>query len=280
MEKLNLIGGLGLVGVLFAGVAFLALATFIANRRVGRHYDFNHELVENDNLALALRRMGLLVGLAIPLSWSLGVDFLTFSSAAAGARDAAIIIALMFSAIWISDKFLLPHVDNDQEIKNQNLTVGIIDFGLLLATGLVLQGAFSGAGVWYSSIVFFLLGQVFLVATVKIYAARVLKHTKSHTYNKSTAILMASYLIGLGIIMRGSLIGDFTDWTADILSFVVWASIGTALLILFTAGIVNKIFLHTSSIDQEIEDENVAGLMYVGAIKIAVSILVSNIVLL
>lgn len=280
MENINIVGGIGLVGVLIAGVALLALATFIANKRVKHLYDANHELVENDNLALSFRRTGLLIGLAIPLAGSLSVDFLTIGTFLGSLRDATIIIVLMFISLALSDKFLLPNMDNDKEIQSKNMTVGIIDFGLLIATGLVLQGSFSGAGVWYSSIVFFVLGQIILIGTVKIYASRILKKSASHDYNKPIAILMASYLIGLGIIMRTSLYGDFTSWGSDICSFLIWAAVGIALLIVLTTSLINKVFLHTSSIKQEIEDENIAGMLYIGAIKISVSLLVANIILL
>lgn len=278
--EFNLMANASYIGILVLGVLLVYIGNLFANMRVSGLYNANHELTENNNMALALRRTGLIIGLAIPISSILGLDAVTLDHVLYSLRDAIVAIALLFAALYIADKVLLPCADADEEIKNKNIAVGIMEFGLLVATGLVMQGSFSGHGVWYSAIVFFLLGQIVLVGTVKLYARYVLKVNGSVSQKPTVAILMASYLIGLGMILRVSILGDFVSWEKDLFSFALWTLLGAILLALLSTSIIDKLFFPTTSIRQEIEDENIAGMLYTGAIKIAVSILIANIVLL
>jgi len=263
-----------------AGIGVLVLATFLANRRVKSLFDANEELTERDNMALAFRRSGLLIGIAMPVGVALGADALTIHGAFVAAREVVLVLMLMFLSLYFSDKLLVPSIHNDSEIKKGTLPIGIVEFGLFIATGMIMSASFMGYGVWYSSVVFFLLGQMLLIGLTKLYSRFVLKANGSVKDSLSVAIMEAAFLLSLGLILRAAVYGDFTGWLHDIVSFVFWALLGAAVLFFSTGPIINRLFLPTSSLETETEENNLAAMIYVGSIKIAIGLLISYIILL
>ena len=264
---------MNMMGIAFATMVVLLGATKFANGRVKSLYDANHELVEKNNMALSFRRMGMMIGVSLAMSGILVNLHTDLVSILSTLRDAVFGSLFIFISFKIADKITIHNVNNDVEIKNNNIAVGIVEFGILVATGLIAYGSFKGEGIWYSSIVYFVLGQIILILLAKGYSKYIVK-IKTLDKNIASAVLISSVMISLSLIIMAAIMGDFTTWTQDLTSFAKWTFIGLLTLIVFSNSIVDKLLLPTSSIEQEIKDENYAAMAFIGAFKIGMSIVI------
>ncbi|MEA1955346.1 MAG: hypothetical protein U9N02_02495 [Campylobacterota bacterium] len=269
----NILELINITGIALVTIIILLIATLYANKRVSSIYDSNHELVEKNNMALAFRRIGMLLGMSLALNGILVDMHSDLDSILNTLRDIALGSIFIFIAFKLSDKILINNVNNDQEIKNQNISVGVIEFGLMVSTGLIALGSFKGEGIWYSSVVYFILGQIILLLLVKGYSKYIIK-VDSLSDNIAIATLVSSVMIALSLILMASIMGDFTNWTDDLISFAKWTSIGIVTLVFFSNKMIDKIFLPTSSIKQEILDHNYAAMAIVGSLKIGLAIVI------
>lgn len=223
---------------LLSGLVYLA-ATFVlfvvgklVYRLAHRRFSLREELFERDNFALALAMVGYYLGLVLALTGvllgpSAGlvndlIDLLIYGSLA---------VVLLNLSIFINDRIILHSFSNEKEIlKDQNAGTGVIEGANSVAVGLIIAGALSGQGSLLTALVFWLTGQVALIAAGLVYE-RVLPydlHAEIERDNVAVGVAFAGLLIGLGNLMRIAVTGDFVSWTL---------SLGTALLYI-AAGLV------------------------------------------
>lgn len=274
----NILELINITGIALVTIVILFIATIYANKRVSSIYDANDELVEKNNTALAFRRMGMLLGISLALSGILVDMHSDLDSILNTLRDIVLGSMFIFATFKLADKILINDADNDQEIKNQNISVGVIEFGLMVSTGLIALGSFKGEGIWYSSIIYFTLGQIILLLLIKGYSKYIIK-VDSLSNNIAIATLVSSVMIALSLILMASIMGDFTNWTDDLISFAKWTLIGIVTLIFFSNKVIDKMFLPTSSIEQEILDHNYSAMAMVGALKIGLAIVIVGFIL-
>lgn len=206
--------------------------------------------------------------------------------------DGTLIIPLFFLVRYINDKIILSCIDNDSAIDDKNIAVGIAEFGSYITSGLIINGTFSGDGKDImtnitSSIVFLLLGQIFLVCLVKYYQGakarkykiQAMKHGKDYDLtqeiknkNTSAGIALIGSMIAFGFILRASIAGPFTGWTTDILSFMATAFIGTILIVLFRNILDITMFQNTNQYDEVIIKKFSASLIIREALVISLGI--------
>ena len=135
--------------------------------------DYNaDEQLAGGNLAVGLRRTGAQFGLAIAVTGVLsssGADDLLadlFNTASYG----FIAVVFMLSSLLITDRLVLPGVNNQESLKQGNVAVGFVEFGMLVATGIVAYSSMVGeGGGMLSSLSYFIAGQITLVALVIVY---------------------------------------------------------------------------------------------------------------
>jgi uncharacterized membrane protein YjfL (UPF0719 family) len=241
-------------GAVYSGIilAFIYIAKLLEDRRTT--CDDDHEIIVNNNTAISWRRAGLYLGIAIGMAGAASgngkYDFL--KDVVMLCIDGAIIIPLFFSARYINDKFILSCIDNDCAIDDKNDAVGIAEFGSYVTSGLIINGSFSGDGKdlmtnIVSSVVFFLIGQIYLVCFVKYYQASKARKYKGQAEfhemeydlikeikakNISAGVALVGSMIAFGFILRASIAGSFVDWLTDLSSFVSCALIGTILIMI------------------------------------------------
>lgn len=268
-------------------LCFIYLAKLIADWRTTK-FDDDHEIGEESNLAVGIRRAGLYIGIALGMIGPLGGDATTAFLKDIGllAIDGVVVLIFLFLARFLSEQIVLPGISNDDEVQHKNSAVGIIEFGIYIATGLILNGSFSGgSGVetsfmksQASSLVFFLLGQVALILLVLLYKKIVpfnldgaIKHK-----NSAAAIAITGMLISLGIILRNAVSGDFNGWATDLTSFGITAGVSIVLLLVFKK-VADMIFLKNTDLKTEIErDQNIAALVVIESIMIAFALVIST----
>ncbi len=274
-------------------VLFIFLAKKLDDWRTRDFDDDRH--IDDGNLAVGLRRAGLYLGLAIGMIGALSGDSAGFSTDMRYLLvDGVLITGCLFFSRFINDFVMMGHMNNDQEcIKvfilgdgrttTGNTALGIVEAGMYIATGFILNGSMSGGGGSFyqslgSALVFFVLGQVVLLVFGLVYEmiSSFQVRDEIRQNNPAAGIGLAGILVALGIILKSSLSGPFTGWVNDIVGFFVYTLFGMILLLGFSV-LVDRFLLPTTNIATEIkEDKNVAALVVVQATIIAVALIIAH----
>ncbi len=283
--------GQGLIYVIL-GVFFIWLVKKVDDWRT-REFDDDVE-IDDGNVAVGLRRAGLYLGIAIALSGAMGGTSKGFFPDLFQLMiDGLIITGFMFSSRFVNDFIMLGKVGNDQECVKTIITaegkkirgnsaVGMVEAGMSVATGFILNGAISGTGGTLmegiaSAVLFFILGQVALLVFGFLYELTTPFNVRSEIQNNNLAagIGLGGTLMALGIILMASLSGPFTGWGRDILGFCLYTGYGIIMLLVFKT-VIGRLLLPTTSIAKEIkEDRNVAAMIVVECAINAVAIIIA-----
>ena len=266
-----------------AVIAFWYISKIITDAITKANDD--EQIEQKGNIAMALMRAGQYIGIAVGMAavlsdggsgikQSFSKDMLMF------VVDGALIVILFQVSRFLNNRFILPRICNDTEIEKCNMAVGIAECGLLLSTGLIMNGAFYGEGAILAGIIFFALGQA-----VFIIAARLMEHVKSYNVieqiyegNVAAGIILAGNVLSLGFIMRASVSGEFTGWGTDLLGFALSAVLGFVLLFVFQ-WVADLLFLpNTREKQQIVEFKNNAAALIIVSIQTGLSITVGAII--
>ena len=270
--------------VAYAVLAFLFmwLAKKVADTRVADEFDANYEIEENSNLALALRRGGLYLGIAIGMLGALsGTSTGFLKNVQELLIDGALVTGFIFVAFYINNWVIVHGLDNDEAVRNRNKAVGVVELGSYVATGLIAYGSFTGegGGIW-SAVAFFALGQVALLIIVALYELITPFDVINNVRDGNTAagLMLAGMIVALAFVINASVTGDFRGWSQDLTSFGVSAGMGIFLLLLFTWPI-DKLFLPGTTIRKEIErDKNVAAIAVTVGVRLALALVIGAII--
>lgn len=250
---------------------FIYIMKKVTDKLVSAHYNAD-EQIRNGNMAISLRRIGLYTGTAIAL-------FSTINGFTMQIIDGATVVVFMLIAMIISEKIIYPNFDNIVALKEGNLGIGFSEAGLYIGTGIIASASFSGNGPWFSSILFFILGQIILVGAVKI-------NERNHPGtingvkegNKSAGIMLGGITIAYALILKGAISGPFNGWMVDIQSFFISAIIGGLLLLIFANKVIERVFFYGKSIKEELKKDNVSVISIVVGIKIAIALTISGVI--
>ncbi|PKN19786.1 MAG: hypothetical protein CVU71_05275 [Deltaproteobacteria bacterium HGW-Deltaproteobacteria-6] len=258
-------------------IVFLFLSKKIADAIT--RFDDDAQISQNENLAIALRRFGIFVGICIALQ-ALNIGASTYRDIGLFAIYALIVVLIFFAAHFINDFIIIPSACNNELVKAGNVPTGLIEAGAFIATGILVNGAFSGEeGGILSAAAFFFLGQVVMIAAIyiheKIYRFHVTRCVQDN--NLSAGVAVAGLLVAYSIILRASIAGDFTGWVPSLTAFAVSAVTGMIALIIFER-IAALIFLPKTSIGDAIRDGNTAAVVLVQAITIGLSLMISQLI--
>ncbi|MCG8549790.1 MAG: DUF350 domain-containing protein [Desulfobacterales bacterium] len=276
-----------------ASIFFIFLAKKLDDWRTKDFNDDRH--IDDGNVAVGLRRAGLYLGIAIGMTGALSGESAGFRSDMLYLlADGALVTVCLFLARFINDSIMMGNMNNDREcIKvftledgrtvTGNTALGMVEAGMYIATGFILNGSMSGSGGSFvqalgSALLFFVLGQVVLLGCGLLYELSTPFNVRDEIKqnNPAAGIGLAGILIALGIILKASLSGPFTGWINDIVGFLIYTVFGMILLIGFTA-LVDRFLLPTTNIATEVkEDKNVAALVLVQATIIAVALVIAH----
>jgi len=261
--------------------AFMYIGKKIMDIMVKGSYNPDLEIEKEDNLAIALRRAGFYFGIGFAMTASISATEGLTESLIHQAINGLLILVFLFIAMWISDKVLLSGVDNTKELKNKNVAVGIIEATLYISTSLIAYASFKGEeGPFIASIVFFAMGQLMLILIAKGYG-QVHKglFQKIEEGNVSAGLIVGGVMIAYAIILMTAISGEFVSWEADIIGFLISAIVGMFMLLLFANKVIDNLFLPTSTISQEIEEDNYAAILMIVSLKIAIAFIISTVVI-
>ncbi len=214
------------------------------------------ELLEKDNLALALAVAGYYFGLIIALggmlegpSQGLLEDLIDI-----GFYGLLAIVLLNFSS-WINDKIILAKFSNQKEIiDDQNAGTGIIEAGNHLAVGLIVAGAISGqGGDLMTALAFWIIGQTILILGSVLYnlITPFDIHDEIERDNVAVGVAFAGVLVALGNVIRQAIAGDFFSWQENLTELAAFAAFGLILLPV-VRWVTDKILLPGASLTYEL----------------------------
>ena len=282
----------GLVYVVL-GVIVLLLAKVVRSA-ITRHKE-DEEVVQRQNLAEALRLSGYLIGVVLVfvgavyqpahlalletglgLDTQFGLDVLrVFLYSLAG------IIVLNLLRISM-DKLVLYKFDVEKEIvDDRNVGTGAVEFGINVATGLMIAGSLSGAGGGgelleaITTLVFLVLGQVVLILFALFYQLTTSfdVHDEIERDNAAVGVAFGGNLVAIGFVMLKALSGDFLSWQQSLIEFVVFAVIGFVLLYVLRL-LVDLLVLPRVNVSQQMAGERNAGVALVeSAVVISCSLI-------
>jgi len=263
---------------------FTYLAVILVLLAVGKWvYDALHrrfvlrvELLEKDNLALAVTVAGYYLGLVIvlggvvsgPASVSLLDDVIGL------VIFGALAIVLLNLSAWVNDRLVFSRFDNEREIvEDGNVGVGILEGANYVAVGLITAGALSGEGGMASALVFWVTGLAALVVAGVLYD-RITSydlHDRIEGGNVAVAVAFAGVLVGFGNVIRLAGEGDFVSWHESLTEFGYYLVVGLILLPLVRL-FADKVLLPGASLTDELVQERpnlgagvIEGVTYVAA---------------
>lgn len=227
-----------------------------------------YELVENDNLAFAFAHVGYFIGLLLAIgSVMLGEsEGLVNDLMGIGIYGLLSIVLLNLSLI-INDKIILSNFDLKKEIfDDKNVGTGIVEGANAIATGLVVMGAITGEGYGESGpivnvLVYWILGQVILFVTSKIYNLMTSYDVHDHIErgNIAVAVGYSGAIMAIGNLINNALAHDFDSWMVTIQDVGFNVIVGFAFLPI-ARFLTDKILLPGQKLTDEIinqEDPNV-----------------------
>ena len=227
-----------------------------------------YELVENDNLAFAFAHVGYFIGLLLSIgSVMLGEsEGLVNDLMGIGIYGLLSIVLLNLSLI-INDKIILSNFDLKKEIfDDKNVGTGIVEGANAIATGLVVMGAITGEGYGelgpiVNILVYWILGQVILFVTSKIYNLMTSYDGHYHIEkgNIAVAVGYSGAIIAIGNLINNALAHDFDSWMVTVQDVGFNVIVGFAFLPI-ARFLTDKILLPGQKLTDEIvnqEDPNV-----------------------
>jgi uncharacterized membrane protein YjfL (UPF0719 family) len=246
-------------------------------------YKINDELTKRDNLAIALTMSGYYLATGAIFVGALLGPTLGFNEDLIAVGGYSILgLVLLNLSRWFNDKIILrKFCDTEQLIKEKNVSVGAVQFGAYLATGIIAAGAVSGqGGSAITSVVFFVLGQMSLFIFSLIYEKFSSYNIHDELLNKNTAsgIAFGGNLVALSIIVMNAASGDFTNWQKDILLFVVANLIAFVFLPLIRL-VMDKLVVPGASLGREIkEDKNIGAGFLEATIAISFAVILTKLI--
>ena len=221
-------------------------------------YRVKEELVEKDNSALSVAMAGYFFGLVMAIGGVISgpshgleldlIDVLIYGPLS---------IVLMNLARIINDRLILHQFSIREEIiRDQNAGTGAVVCASYIATGLVIFGAVSGelGGVGIT-VAFWVLGQAALVLAGIVYnwTTPYDLHSEIERDNVAAGVAFAGALVGIGIVVRHAVSGDFISWTASLQDFALEVVLGLVLLLVVRVA-TDKILLPGLNLSAEISD--------------------------
>jgi uncharacterized membrane protein YjfL (UPF0719 family) len=225
--------------------------------------DFNHELVEKDNLAFSFAYVGYFAGLILAVGSAIYGESngLLTDLVDMGIYGVLAIILLNLSST-IMDKITLSKFSIWKEIvEDRNAGRGIIEGANYLASGLIIFGAITGEsgnlefGI-YTALLYWALGQALILISTALYNRLVSYdiHQEIEKDNVAAGIAFAGVIIAMANLIRNGLMGNFDNWMDTLLEVGYEAGIGIIVLPLIRT-LVDKILLPGQNLSDEIANQ-------------------------
>jgi uncharacterized membrane protein YjfL (UPF0719 family) len=274
------------------GLIVLLLAK-LAKDAVTRNYRVDEEITTKANLAVALRLSGYFIAIILvflgvlyqPLTGG-GWASLADAEAAAGfgfnrefgeevlrvfLYSLAGIVALNLVRV-LFDRLILYKFHLEKEVvEDRNVGAGAAEFGMYVATGLLIAGAVAGdtigGGEGKAALValaFFGMGLVLLIAFALFYEFTTPFdiHDEIERDNPAVGIALGGNLIAIGLVTLKAVFGGFVGWGESIAAFLVFGVLGFVLLYVMRL-LIDLVLLPTVRVSQALSAHRNVGVAFV-----------------
>lgn len=260
-----------------------AVEIFLIVLGANKIYDWlygDSKVIVQGQLAMAVQRSGLSLGCVFAMVSAMDrvrfEDFWTVFGLVALWGTAATVSVILAS--FVNDKFITMDIDDREEIRNGNVPIAVVDSSAAFATGLITAGSFSGGAPLWVVGVFFVFGQIALVASARLYIRYAeLEHQWFMHGNLAAAVSLGGMIIASGIILRNVLSGPFTGLAHDILGTVIAYVVGMTLL--FAVVVFAPRLYFGTGIHGAVKDNNTAFAVFMAAVKIMLALTIGAVVI-
>lgn len=279
---MDIIGIVKNIGLLIEGTLFLVLAFLVFGFKTKMQgAKLRVLLTEKDNPAVSVSLCGFLLGCIIAYTGSVstsGVSFWPHINDVA--KFSIIILVLQLLADLLADKFLFNEFRfTDEILTNRNVAVAVGQAAVSVATGFILAGAFSSPenGILLS-IIWFVIGQVLLIAVAKVYQIKLTPYNDMQeikNQNLAAGFALAGVLVAVGYTVSHAIEGEFTSWVFDLIAVILYIAFSLVFLVLMRL-FTDKIILSGVSINDEIaKDKNIGAGLIEGSVYILAAMIIA-----
>lgn len=282
------------------GLIVLFLAK-LARDAVTRNYRVDEEVATKANLAVALRLSGYFIAIILvflgvlyqPLTsggWASLADVAEIEAAGLGFNrefgegvlrvflySLAGIVALNLVRV-LFDRLILYKFHLEKEVvEDRNVGAGAAEFGMYVATGLLIAGAVAGdtgsseGEAALVTLAFFGMGLALLVVFALFYefTTPFAIHDEIERNNAAVGIALGGNLIAIGMVTFKAVFGSFIGWGESIAAFLVFGVLGFVLLYVMRL-LIDLVLLPTVRISQALATQRNVGVALVeGAVVIS-----------
>lgn len=207
-------------------------------------YRAREQATTHDNPAVVLRLCGFMAALIVATFGSYHpVGELADIKSASVALGISVVILVV--SLYVNDKFILREVSNTKAIvQDRNVAVAIVEVATCLTTAIIFaSGMHNPENGLLSNIIWFGIGQVFLVGLVHIFAYLAPSvFSKVVEGNAACALTLSGLILSGGLAVGGAIHGAFSTWYADLMKVGIALAIWAALMFA-TFLVVNKVVL-------------------------------------
>jgi len=244
-------------------------------------YSLEHQLVKEDNKAIAICFFGYLAGVAIILEGVLEGGSTSLVQEIIEISVWGIVgIILLNLAGKLNDQLILRRFQNKIELlEKRNVAVGVVMAGSYLASAMIIRSIILGESVgWLIDIIiiilYFLLAQIafFIYSVVYQIVTKYNYHQEIEDGNVAAGIALGFNLLAVGILLAIPLRTSFS-----IVLFLAWFVIGSAVMAFFRF-VMDRVIIPLEKLDEEIHQDRNWGVAFLeGCFSIAAIIILQSI---
>jgi uncharacterized membrane protein YjfL (UPF0719 family) len=289
-------------GLIYVAVGLAALLVAKVVQDLVTRYSINQQVTGENNAALGLSLAGYYLGVVFvfvgalyqPLSVIRDDDWKPTSAGYWGEVLEVVVYALigivvLNAARIVVDRLVLHTFQTEKEIvEGRNTGTGAVEFGVYLATGLVIAGSIAGTGSTEAagaevsalesalrSLVFLGLGMAVLILYSLFYQLTTSYdiHEEIEQGNTAVGVALAGNLIAVGVVTFKAVFGEFVGWAESLAGFLVFAVLGFVLLFV-VRQIADIVLLPGAKLQQELSaDRNLGVAFIISAVVISSSLI-------
>jgi|SaaInlStandDraft_4_1057021.scaffolds.fasta_scaffold24047_2 uncharacterized membrane protein YjfL (UPF0719 family) len=256
--------------------AFLYSVRLFCENRMNATYNTSGQAqLESGNTAYSIFRSSMYIAMGIAMLGTINSDFLM------QAGNGVLAAGFIYLAIILSDYVIFPNIDDRKEIiAGGNVAMALVLGAFVISTGIISYSSFMGQGPWWTSIVFFVVGQVILLVMSRVYElthSNLLKNVEEGKV--SSGILLGGMFIAFAMILNGAIAGDFVSIEADMKAIGISVGIGIFTMFIFVNQAIDRLFVPHQSIKEMIETDDIPAITIMTSLKIIIAMVIGYVVI-
>ena len=248
-------------------------------------FDDEKELFDRRNLPYTVVRVSIVLAQAVATLPLLGVTGGGWGDVGALLGWGAAVLVVMLGLNAVVDA-LVRHPGGLSALDRTSTAAAVVKGGMYLAAGLVVHGALSGTAPSFgealaATVVFAVLGLLALVVAFRLLALvlPLRRQAADGSVSLAGSIVTAGVLVGLGLVLRSAIAGDFAGWGSGLLGFAVTFVAGFVGLVVVVL-LVDLVIIRSRRLRQIVDADEVLPAVVMCAMVVAVALGASTVVVI